>query len=185
MTLAALVQTAVSLLPALPALPALPTDLASARHPAASTAVLDVRPVVKPPLGGTLTVLDPFRPPAHVWLPGHRGVDLAAFPGEQVLASGAGLVLWAGDLAGRGVVSVRHGDGWRTTYEPVTPAVEIGDLVAAGDLVGWLAPGVSHCGGVPTCLHWGLRRDDDYLDPLRLLPRAGRPRLLPLGRSAP
>jgi murein DD-endopeptidase MepM/ murein hydrolase activator NlpD len=94
-------------------------------------------------------------------------------------------VLWAGSLAGRGVVSVLHGDGRRTTYEPLAPVVEPGDVVESGELLGWVAPGVSHCGSVPSCLHWGLLHGDRYADPLSLLTPPGRPRLLPLRGTAP
>jgi hypothetical protein len=42
--------------------------------------------------------------------------------------------------------------------------------------------GVHHCGALGSCLHWGLRRGDTYLDPL-LLVRPRRIRLLPLDRE--
>jgi murein DD-endopeptidase MepM/ murein hydrolase activator NlpD len=130
------------------------------------------------PVPGPVVVLDAFDPPAEPWLPGHRGVDLDAELGDPVLAAGAGTVTWAAPIGGRGVVVVEHGDGRRTTYEPVDPSVTVGDVVAAGDLIGALADGAGHCGGVASCLHWGLRRGEDYLDPMLLL-RRGRPVLLP------
>ncbi len=123
-------------------------------------------------------VLSRFDPPAEPWLPGHRGVDLDAQVGDVVRAAGPGTVTWAAPLAGRGVVVVLHPDGRRTTYEPVDPVVEVGDVVGTGDVLGVLTAGAGHCGGVPSCLHWGLRRGDDYLDPMQLL-RRGRPVLLP------
>ena len=119
-----------------------------------------------------------FQPPAENWLPGHRGVDLAVVPGDYVRAAGAGIVTFAGPLAGRGVVVVSHG-ALRTTYEPVTAAVHAGDSVAMGQRIGVIAPGASHCAHHPTCLHWGLRQDDEYLDPLSLLGLL-HPVLLPL-----
>jgi murein DD-endopeptidase MepM/ murein hydrolase activator NlpD len=119
-----------------------------------------------------------FDPPPRPWLTGHRGVDLAASPGSVVRAAGAGTVAYAGVVAGRGVVSVAHPGGLRTTYEPVTPSVRAGDPVTAGAQLGLLDAG--HPGCLATaCLHWGLRRGDDYLDPLALL-GVGRVRLLPL-----
>jgi murein DD-endopeptidase MepM/ murein hydrolase activator NlpD len=87
-------------------------------------------------------------------------------------------VSWAAPIAGRGVVVVLHPDGRRTTYEPVDASVEVGEDVEPGEELGRLGAGSGHCGGVPSCLHWGLRRDDSYLDPLLLL-RHGRPVLLP------
>src|ERR1700733_3037098 len=76
-------------------------------------------------------VVRAFDPPAAPWLPGHRGVDLAAPPGAVVRAAGAGRVVYAAVLAGRGVVSVQHPDGLRTTYEPVKPSVVAGDSVGS------------------------------------------------------
>ena len=78
------------------------------------------------------------------------------------------------------VVTVAHAGGVRTTYEPVTASVRVGEEVAAGDDLGVLATG-SHC---PTaCLHWGALRGDVYIDPLSLLRPAAPPVLLPLGRG--
>jgi len=124
-----------------------------------------------------------FEPPPHPWLPGHRGVDLAAPPAATVRAAGAGTVVYAGLLAGRGVVSVAHPGGLRTTYEPVTATVAVGDAVAPGAALGTLEPGHPGCPEV-ACLHWGLRRGDLYLDPLALL-GLGRVRLLPLAGPPP
>ncbi|SCG47435.1 Peptidase family M23 [Micromonospora siamensis] len=120
-----------------------------------------------------------FAPPPRPWLPGHRGVDLAGGPGVVVRAPGPGVVLFAGRVAGRPVVTVGHTDGLRTTYEPVRPAVHVGEVLAAGATLGALLPGHSGC-PVPACLHWGLLRGTEYLDPLALL-AAGPVRLLPVG----
>jgi murein DD-endopeptidase MepM/ murein hydrolase activator NlpD len=130
------------------------------------------------PLDAPVVVLRPFDPPPQPWLPGHRGVDLDAEPGRAVRAAGAGTVTWASPLAGRGVVVVEHAGGLRTTYEPVDALVSVGDLVERGELLGVVGEGDVHCGGVLACLHWGLRRGRDYLDPWRLL-HPGRAVLLP------
>ena len=74
------------------------------------------------------------------------------------------------------VVSVDHPNGLRTTYEPVAPAVKAGARVAAGAVLGHLRPGHAGCPGA--CLHWGVRRGEEYLDPLALV-STGRVRLLP------
>ncbi|BCL16236.1 hypothetical protein GCM10017556_39750 [Micromonospora sagamiensis] len=123
-----------------------------------------------------------FDPPSRPWLPGHRGVDLAAPADAPVRAAGAGVVLFAGMVAGRPVITVGHTEGLRTTYEPVRPSVRVGTRVVAGTPLGELSPGHAGC-PVPACLHWGLRRGEDYLDPLallgpvpvRLLPRVDPP----------
>ncbi len=130
------------------------------------------------PLAGTPVVATPFRPPATRYGAGHRGVDLTADPDTPVLAAGDGVVGFAGMLAGRGVVTVVHG-ALRTTYEPVEPGVSVGQVVRAGDALGTLAAGHTGCPVATACLHWGLRRGEDYLDPLSLL-RQQRSRLLPV-----
>lgn len=130
------------------------------------------------PLPGAPEVVRAFDPPPQPWLSGHRGVDLAGAAGEPVRSAGAGVVVFAGPLAGRGVVSVEHPGGLRTTYEPVTASVAVGDAVGPGTMLGQLAAGHPGC-PVAACLHWGLRRDSVYLNPLLLL-RPVRVRLKPL-----
>lgn len=122
-------------------------------------------------------VVRPFDDPAQPWLAGHRGVDLAGSVGVPVRAAADGVVAFAGTVAGRGVVSVDHADGIRTTYEPVTASVVAGQAVAAGDALGTLDAG--H--GRGSDLHWGARRGrDDYLDPTLLVTGDVVIRLLPL-----
>lgn len=135
------------------------------------------------PLDGAPRVVRRFDPPPSPWLPGHRGVDLAAEAGDPVRASGPGTVHFAGWVGGRRVVSVTHADGLRITYEPVEPTVRTGQAVAAGAQLGTLAAGHPGC-RAPACLHWGLRRGEEYLDPLALL-GLGRVRLLPLDDPSP
>ena len=130
------------------------------------------------PLQPRPVVVHAFDPPPEPWLPGHRGVDLAGAEGQRVVSAGAGEVTYAGRLAGIGVVVASH-DELRTTYQPVDASVEVGDEVEAGDIIGRLESAGSHCSpGV--CLHWGLIRGQNYLDPLTLV-GAGPVRLLPLG----
>ncbi|NMN94290.1 M23 family metallopeptidase [Antrihabitans stalactiti] len=120
------------------------------------------------PLQPRPSVVRRFDKPSHNWLPGHRGVDLAGSPGQSVLSAGAGVVVFTGDVAGKPVVSVDHPGGLRTTYEPVEASVEVGRRVERGAVIGTLQAGHLGC-PVAACLHWGLRRGRDYLDPLGLI----------------
>lgn len=131
------------------------------------------------PLSPRPEILRGFHPPPVPWGAGHRGVDLAASSGQTVRSAGAGQVAYAGVLAGRGVVVVRHGE-LRTTYEPVASTVSVETRVAVGAALGTVEAG-GHCTG-RTCLHWGLKRGAKYLDPLALV-GLGPPRLLPLDTS--
>lgn len=119
------------------------------------------------PTGGKASIVRGFSPPEERWGSGHRGVDLEMAAGSPVYAAGDGTVIYAGGLAGRGVVSIEHSGGVRTTYEPVTPSITRGTTVSAGDRIGTLDPG-----HVPSrdVLHWGAKYDGDtYVNPLVLL----------------
>lgn len=130
------------------------------------------------PLGGAHAVSRPFDPPAQRYGIGHRGADLPSAPGQPVFAAGAGRVSYAGMIAGRGVLVVVHGT-LRTTYEPVSALVAVDEPVLAGEVIGLLDAGHEGC-PVSACLHWGLKRGEDYLDPVALVDRPPS-RLLPLG----
>ena len=129
-------------------------------------------------------MLRAFAPGPQPWSPGHRGVDLAAAAGRPVLAASAGVVAFAGTVAGRGVLSVEHG-GVRTTYEPVVAAVPAGRAVRTGQRIGTVqASPASHCAPA-ACLHWGAIRAGRYVDPLLLVGAGGPVVLLPLASSPP
>jgi murein DD-endopeptidase MepM/ murein hydrolase activator NlpD len=136
------------------------------------------------PLRPRPAVLRIFDAPSPNWKPGHRGVDLAGVTGQPVYAAATGTVVFAGDLAGRSLVSIAHPGGLRTTYEPVRPSVRVGQHVSAETVIGLLEAGHAGCAAA-ACLHWGAMwgaaSRADYVDPLGLL--AGTQiRLKPLGR---
>ena len=135
------------------------------------------------PLRPRPEVVRMFDAPSPNWTPGHRGVDLAGTPGQPALAAGPGTVVFAGELAGRPLVSVAHAGGLRTSYEPVRPSVRVGQRVTTGTVLGELEADHPGCAG-RACLHWGAMWGPaaraDYVDPLGLL--ADTPvRLKPVG----
>ncbi|GAB2910414.1 murein hydrolase activator EnvC family protein [Streptomyces mayteni] len=175
---------------AAPAASGAPTDPVPADPAPVESAVGESRPAagwpVPGPAGGPRpVVVGLWDPPPTPWAAGHRGVDLATARGAEVRAAASGRVAFAGQVAGRGVLTIELDDGGspplRITHEPVLAAVEVGERVSAGQLVGELAAGPFHCPSA--CLHWGLLRGETYLDPLSLLPAhllgAGPVRLLP------
>lgn len=143
----------------------------AATPPAFAQVAFTVRPVPG-------AVLAPFAAPPQPWAAGHRGVDLAASSATPVRAPADGVVTVAQVVVDRPVITLRHADSSGhvvlTSYEPVDAAVKVGDRVKAGQAIGWIGRG-AHCS--QRCLHWGLRVDGQYLDPLSWL--AASVRLLP------
>lgn len=131
------------------------------------------------PISTPIRVVNPFSPPLRRYGPGHVGVDLAVEPGATVVAAAGGIVRFAGAVAGRGVIVVRHDDGLATEYEPVSAQVRAGMRVTAGQPLGRLQT-TMHRRCTTACLHWGANRDGEYLDPLSLLAPLGVVRLDPL-----
>lgn len=147
----------------------------------------------EPPWGWPVAqpeVLRGFAQPEQDWSSGHRGIDLAAGPGERVSAIGSGIVAFVGVIDGKPIVSIDHpGTGLRSTYEPVLAVVSPGQAVAAGAPIGRVASAGGHCTG--RCLHLGVKRLQSsspgrtwaYLDPMTLLRRWAI--LKPLHRRLP
>ena len=124
------------------------------------------------------------RIPEPNWLPGHRGIDIAADAGATVRSPGPGRVAFIGTVAGRPVIAIELDTGLRATLEPAVGGVDVGARVARGSPVGALAPSPSHC-GLQACLHWGLKEGERYVDPLDWLAGYGRVVLLPAPRHEP
>jgi len=119
------------------------------------------------------------RIPRAPWTAGHRGIDINATAQAPVVAPAGGTVEFAGVVVDRPVVTIRHRDGRRSSLEPVSATVDVGTTVAAGQEVGQVGPGYSHC-EPHLCVHWGLREGSAYIDPLDCLEGFGPVVLLPL-----
>lgn len=128
------------------------------------------------PVDGPRVVVRPFLAPPTPYGVGHRGVDLAASAaGTEVVAVTTGVVHFAGVVVDRPVITIRSGQVL-ATVEPVTPLVEEGDVVVAGQVIGTLEPG--HC--FRPCVHLGVRLAGEYVSPLLYLGGLQRAVLLPL-----
>lgn len=95
----------------------------------------------------------------------HSGVDLAAAQGEPVYASQAGRVTFSAVAGGYGErVVVDHGENYRSTYNHLMArAVDAGDQVDAGELVGWIGSTGASTG---PHLHFEIYVGDVAMDPL-------------------
>lgn len=139
---------------------------------------IDTAPSWQWPLVPRPEVLRAFDPPPKPWMSGHRGVDLvAALEGAPVLSPAAGTVSFVGVVVDRPVITIDHGSGLRSSFEPVESPLAVGSVVAAGQVIGTVLPG--HCG--TPCAHWGVRRGEDYLNPLQFVVDLRPSILLPLG----
>jgi len=108
-------------------------------------------------------VMRPFDPPDHQWLSGHRGIDLAVQQGRRIRAPADGVITFTGSVAGKDVVSIRHGK-LTSTYEPAKSSLPAGTRLQAGTVWGKVDGVSDHCD--QDCLHWGLKDGHNhYLDP--------------------
>jgi murein DD-endopeptidase MepM/ murein hydrolase activator NlpD len=110
-------------------------------------------------------VIRAFDPPDSPFGSGHRGIDIAAPAGSDAVAPAAGVVVFAGPVGGRLFVTIDHGGGLESTFSWVESIdVRRGDVVAAGQVVA--TTGSGHAGDIVPNLHFGVRLDDVYVDPL-------------------
>lgn len=95
---------------------------------------------------------------------GHWGIDVAAADGSAVLASGDGVVRFAGTVVSNRTVSIDHGGGLVTAYSYLAETVvRKGDPISRGDTVGLSGP---H--GGTGAYHLSLRVRGRYVDPVSL-----------------
>lgn len=122
-----------------------------------------------------------FDPPEQTYGAGHRGIDIAAPPGTEVVAPADGVISFVGVINYVAMLTITHGDV-RTTYQPVSSTLAQGDKVVLGQVIGFLLDG--H--GSTTSLHFGVLQGSTYLDPLAWLGGSPNPiRLLPAGSTVP
>lgn len=112
---------------------------------------------------------------------GHRGLDLLSRVGAEVYASASGVVQYTGSIDSVPAISISHGEV-RSTYQPVSAVVQVGQEVRKGELIGHLVRSGNHCQAV-SCLHFGVKRDAEYLDPKLFL--ANTPRVVLIDPNGP
>jgi murein DD-endopeptidase MepM/ murein hydrolase activator NlpD len=127
------------------------------------------------PLTPPHPIARPFVAPPTPYSAGHRGIDVTAAPGADILAPAGGVVHFSGVVVDRPVLSIRHPGGLISSFEPVASPLQAGDAVSGGQLVGTLEAG--HC--ATACLHFGVRLHGEYVSPLNYLGGAARAVLLP------
>lgn len=117
--------------------------------------------VLIPPVDGP--IVRHFDPPQGAYGPGHRGIDYAVEVGTPVRAAAAGVVTFAGPVAGLRAVTVQHAGALKSTYSSLGAVlVRRGQEVEPGTIVGRaLSP---HPDAEPG-LHFGVKLNERYVDP--------------------
>ncbi len=111
-------------------------------------------------------IIRAFEAPETRYTAGHRGIDIAAAAGDQVLAPADGVVHFAGVVVDRPIVSIRMEGELIASVEPVDSSVAEGEVVVRGQVIGTVGVG-GHCGG--GCVHLGVRLHGDYVSPMLYL----------------
>ena len=98
----------------------------------------------------------------------HDGIDIQAPEGTQVLAAEAGTVqsVYEDNLMGT-VVVIDHGDGVQTLYASLQPdpAVETGDSVTAGQVIGTVGSTAAAEADRGAHLHFSVTQNGEPTDP--------------------
>lgn len=130
------------------------------------------------PVDSPHPVVRPFIAPKTTYSAGHRGIDIAAYVGAILRSPADGVIHFSGFVVDRSLVSIDHGGGLISTFEPVFPALAEGTVVHRGEQIGALQSG--HCGA--PCLHFGVRLNGQYVSPLNYLGGIPHSVLLPTRR---
>jgi murein DD-endopeptidase MepM/ murein hydrolase activator NlpD len=129
-------------------------------------------------------VIRGFDPPGSPYGSGHRGIDVAAPVGSLVRAPASGVVSFAGNVGGRFFVTIDHGVGLLSTCSFLSMLlVHKGDLVGQGQ--GIALSGTGHVGDTTPNMHFGVRLNGEYVDPLAYLRPASVVDLIRLAPIAP
>lgn len=127
------------------------------------------------PVDASREILRPYIAPETPYSAGHRGIDISA-PANAIVRSPAdGIIHFSGFVVDRYVVSIDHGGGLMSSFEPVLSRLVEGAPVHRGEQIGTLQSG--HCRA--PCLHVGARLHGQYVSPLNYLGGIERSVLLP------
>jgi murein DD-endopeptidase MepM/ murein hydrolase activator NlpD len=100
----------------------------------------------------------------------HKGIDFAGSEGADVIATAAGVVTWAGNMFGYGVlIEIDHGNGLRTRYgHNKASSVNVGDVVAKGEKIASMGSTGRSTG---PHVHYEVLRSGQQIDPRKYVYR--------------
>jgi len=153
----------------------------------ANPAATASEPMVLPITGLTASdLINQYQSPLTEYGAGHRGVDLPATMGSEVISPVSGEISFSGQVGYRDSISIKFAGTMWASLEPVCSDMAEGTLVSAGEPIGTVCqtnPNYQwHC--EITCIHFGTRTEDGYFSPLALIGGLPVSRLVPLGDQA-
>ena len=105
----------------------------------------------------------------------HGAIDIEAALGDKVLAAGDGTVerIFTDQMYGVTMI-IYHGAGLRSIYCNLagTPAVQTGDVVALGQVIGAVGETADAENGDVHHLHFAMTLDEERVNPLEFLPES-------------
>jgi hypothetical protein len=153
----------------------------------ANPAATASEPMVLPITGLTASdLINQYQSPLTEYGAGHRGVDLPATMGSEVISPVSGEISFSGQVGYRDSISIKFAGTMWASLEPVCSDMAEGTLVSAGEPIGTVCqtnPNYQwHC--EITCIHFGTRTENGYFSPLALIGGLPVSRLVPLGDQA-
>jgi murein DD-endopeptidase MepM/ murein hydrolase activator NlpD len=139
-------------------------------HHIEGTRYLSGRPIVKGWLSSYFgTRKDPFngRPTMH------KGIDFAGKEDGGIIATGSGVVTWADNRYGYGLlIEINHGGGLKTRYgHNKRLLVNVGDVVEKGQIIARMGSTGRSTG---PHVHYEILRNDRQIDPIKFVYRKAK-----------
>jgi murein DD-endopeptidase MepM/ murein hydrolase activator NlpD len=139
-------------------------------HHIENTRYLSGRPITKGWLSSYFGLRkDPFngRPSMH------KGIDFAGKEDGEIIATGSGVVSWADDRYGYGLlIEINHGDGLKTRYgHNKKLLVNIGDVVVKGQIIARMGSTGRSTG---PHVHYEILRNNKQIDPIKFVYRKAK-----------
>lgn len=103
----------------------------------------------------------------------HSGVDFAGKEGDEIVTAGAGVVTWADNREGYGLlVEVNHGNGYMTRYAHNSQSkVKVGDIVKKGQVIALMGNSGRSTGAH---VHYEVYKNGRAVDPASYIRRTYR-----------
>ena len=139
-------------------------------HHIENTRYLSGRPITKGWLSSYFGIRkDPFNGKPSM----HKGIDFAGKEDGEIIATASGVVSWADDRYGYGLlIEINHGDGLKTRYgHNKKLLVNVGDVVGKGQVIARMGSTGRSTG---PHVHYEILRNNKQIDPIKFVYRKAK-----------